>query len=92
MISSLKGYPCSSHINFLLKKYQNVKHRHLPLKHRHLPLKLGIDRIVGLTTKGNSPSIKVLQKLGMEYEKTVKMSDDDPGTVVYSKLVEHVII
>ncbi len=85
MISSLKGYPCSSHINFLLKKYQNVKHRHLPLK-------LGIDRIVGLTTKGNSPSIKVLQKLGMEYEKTVKMSDDDPGTVVYSKLVEHVII
>ena len=33
-----------------------------------------IDRIV----QGN------LKKLGMDFEKIVKMSDDDPGTVLYS--------
>ena len=45
---------------------------------------LGVDRIVALTSKENLPSIRVLEKLGMRYEKTVKMSDDDPGTAVYS--------
>lgn len=45
---------------------------------------LGVGRIVGLTSEDNSPSIRVLEKLGMKYEKTVKMSDDDPGTVLYS--------
>ena len=45
---------------------------------------LGLDTIVGLTSADNLPAIRVLKKLGMKYEKTVKMSDDDPGTVVYS--------
>lgn len=45
---------------------------------------LGIGRIVGLTSEDNLPSIRLLEKLGMKYEKTVRMSDDDPGTVVYS--------
>jgi RimJ/RimL family protein N-acetyltransferase len=45
---------------------------------------LGIDRIVGLTSKENLASIRVLEKLGMKFERTVKMSDDDPGTVLYS--------
>jgi RimJ/RimL family protein N-acetyltransferase len=45
--------------------------------------RLGIDSIVGLTTKGNKPSIRLLEKLGMRYRKTVRTSDDDPGTRVY---------
>ena len=45
---------------------------------------LGVDKIVGLTSPDNLASIKLLKKLGMEFEKTVKMSDDDPGTVLYS--------
>jgi RimJ/RimL family protein N-acetyltransferase len=45
---------------------------------------LGIEKIVGLTSEDNLASIKVLRKLGMEFERTVKMSDDDPGTVLYS--------
>jgi RimJ/RimL family protein N-acetyltransferase len=45
---------------------------------------LGIDGIVGLTSKENLASIRVLEKLGMKFERTVKMSDDDPGTVLYS--------
>jgi len=32
----------------------------------------------------NLASIKMLEKLGMSFERTVKMSDDDPGTALYS--------
>ena len=45
---------------------------------------LGVNKIVGLTSEDNLGSIKLLKKLGMDFEKTVKMSDDDPGTVLYS--------
>ena len=45
---------------------------------------LGIDRIVGLTSEENLASISVLEKLGMNFERIVKMSPDDPGTVLYS--------
>ena len=45
---------------------------------------LGIEKIVGLTSEDNLASIKVLRKLGMEFERRVKMSDDDPGTVLYA--------
>ena len=45
---------------------------------------LGIETIVGLTSKKNPASIKLLEKLGMRFEKTVKMSDNDPGTALYS--------
>ena len=45
---------------------------------------LGIDRIVGLTSEENLASISVLEKLGMNFERIVKMSGDDPGTVLYS--------
>ena len=45
---------------------------------------LKIGKIVGLTSDDNPASIRVLEKLGMEFERVVKMSDDDPGTVLYS--------
>jgi RimJ/RimL family protein N-acetyltransferase len=45
---------------------------------------LGVNKIVGLTSADNLGSINLLKKLGMDFEKTVKMSDDDPGTVLYS--------
>jgi len=46
--------------------------------------KLGIEKIVGLTSEENVASIKALGKLGMSFERMVKMSDDDPGTALYS--------
>ncbi len=52
------------------------------LKYGHSTL--GIDGIVGLTSEENLASISVLQKLGMNFERIVKMSADDPGTVLYS--------
>lgn len=45
---------------------------------------LGVGKIVGLTNEDNLPSIKILKKLGMKFERIVKMSADDPGTSVYS--------
>jgi RimJ/RimL family protein N-acetyltransferase len=45
---------------------------------------LKIKKIVALTSPGNLASIRVLQRLGMAYERTVKMSESDPGTTIYS--------
>ena len=45
---------------------------------------LGLEKIVGLTSEKNVASIKLLAKLGMSFEKMVKMSDDDEGTALYS--------
>jgi RimJ/RimL family protein N-acetyltransferase len=52
------------------------------LKYGHTTLE--IKKIVGLTSADNLGSIKLLKKLGMDFEKTVKMSDDDPETFLYS--------
>jgi RimJ/RimL family protein N-acetyltransferase len=45
---------------------------------------LGVETIVGLTCEDNIPSVKLLEKLGMQFKRMVKMSDDDPGTALYS--------
>jgi RimJ/RimL family protein N-acetyltransferase len=45
---------------------------------------LGIEKIVGLTAEHNTASIGILTKLGMSFERMVKMSDNDPGTALYS--------
>ncbi len=39
---------------------------------------LGLDRIVAITSPGNDESIKVLVKLGLEFERTIKLSEDGP--------------
>jgi RimJ/RimL family protein N-acetyltransferase len=44
---------------------------------------LGLATIVGLTTRDNAPSIRVLEKLGMRFREMVTMSQDDPGTALY---------
>ena len=45
---------------------------------------LGLDRIVALTSEENSASIRLAEKFGMSFERMVKMSDDDPGTALFS--------
>jgi RimJ/RimL family protein N-acetyltransferase len=44
---------------------------------------LQIEEIVGLTLAENTASIRVLEKLGMKFDRVVKIFDDDPGTAVY---------
>lgn len=38
---------------------------------------IGLDRIVAIVDPRNTGSIRVLEKLGMKYEKMVKLADDD---------------
>jgi RimJ/RimL family protein N-acetyltransferase len=45
---------------------------------------LGIDKVVGLTDSSNLASIRVLERLGLRYVRTVRMTDDDPGTRLYA--------
>jgi RimJ/RimL family protein N-acetyltransferase len=45
---------------------------------------LGVETIVGLTAEHNHASIALLGKLGMTFERMVKMTDDDPGTPLYT--------
>jgi len=43
-----------------------------------------VEHIVGLTAPNNAASIRTLEKLGMTFNCDVKMSEDDPGTALYS--------
>lgn len=45
---------------------------------------LGVVKISALTSEENQASIALLEQLGMSFERMVKMTDDDPGTVLYS--------
>lgn len=45
---------------------------------------LGLTQIVGLTSKDNIASIRLLQKLGMVFERTVTLSAANPETALYS--------
>lgn len=45
---------------------------------------LGVEKIVGLTSEENHASIALLEKFGMTFQGIVKMTDDDPGTALYS--------
>ena len=38
---------------------------------------LGINKVVAITDSNNIPSIKLLNKLGLQFEKTLKLSEDD---------------
>ncbi len=38
---------------------------------------LGIEKIVAITDSNNVPSIKLLNKLGLQFEKTLKLSEND---------------
>jgi len=38
---------------------------------------LGIDKIIAITDINNVNSIKLLEKIGLNFEKTLKLPDDD---------------
>jgi RimJ/RimL family protein N-acetyltransferase len=45
---------------------------------------LGLDRIVAVTSLDNDRSIKVLEKLGMRFERMVRLSDDGPEIKLFA--------
>ena len=50
----------------------------------HARLRIGLRRVVAITSPGNDASSKVLTKAGMRFEKMVRLSADDSGTRLYS--------
>lgn len=45
---------------------------------------LGIGRIVAITLPDNSGSIKVLEKLGLRFERMIRLSDDEPELKLFA--------
>jgi RimJ/RimL family protein N-acetyltransferase len=45
---------------------------------------LGIERIVGITASDNEGSIKVLQKIGLKFERMVRVPPDDSDIKLFT--------
>ena len=45
---------------------------------------LGLKRMVAITNPDNQASIKLLEKLGLTYERMIRMSDDGPEIKLYA--------
>ncbi len=45
---------------------------------------LRLDRIVGITASDNAGSIKVLEKIGLSFERMIRLADDDEEIMLFS--------
>ena len=52
---------------------------------RHGAGKFGLKRIIGVVSEGNLPSIRVLEKLGMKFERMYPMRPDEPEVRLYGR-------
>ena len=52
---------------------------------------LGLKRIVAITSADNDRSVKLLEKLGLRFEKTVKLSKDSEDVKLFGLEVSHLI-
>lgn len=52
---------------------------------RHAADKFGLARVIGVVSEGNSSSIRVLEKLGMSFERMVSMRADEPEVRLYGR-------
>lgn len=50
----------------------------------HARTVLGLDRVVAVTSPDNVGSIKVLEKIGLRYERMVRLPADDEAIALYS--------
>jgi RimJ/RimL family protein N-acetyltransferase len=44
---------------------------------------LGIERIVAITAPDNDASIRVLEKLGLHYDRMIRLTEDDPESKLF---------
>jgi len=51
---------------------------------KHAFVKLGLSRVVSITTPSNQKSISILEKLGMKYEKEVQLPNDPEVLRLYA--------
>jgi ribosomal-protein-alanine N-acetyltransferase len=52
---------------------------------RHAVGKFGLKRVVGVVSEGNAGSIRVLEKLGMRFERMFSMNPDEPDVRLYGR-------
>lgn len=49
---------------------------------------LGLDRIVAIASADNSRSFKLLEKLGLRFERWIRLAEDQPEIKLYSPIAE----
>jgi [ribosomal protein S5]-alanine N-acetyltransferase len=52
---------------------------------RHAAEKFGLRRVIAVVSQGNAGSIRVLEKLGMKFERMHSMSADEPDVRLYGR-------
>ena len=52
---------------------------------RHGAGKFGLERVIAVVSQGNSASIRVLEKLGLRYERMFAMRPDEPEVRLYGR-------
>ncbi|HZL93612.1 MAG TPA: GNAT family N-acetyltransferase [Vicinamibacterales bacterium] len=55
---------------------------------RHAALKFGLRRLIGVVSQGNTGSIRVLEKVGMRFERLYPMHPGEPEVRLYSCTLE----
>jgi RimJ/RimL family protein N-acetyltransferase len=51
----------------------------------HAAATFGLRRVIGVVSEGNDGSIRVLEKLGMRFERMVSMRPDEPDVRLYGR-------
>ncbi len=51
----------------------------------HAKAAWGLDRVVGITSPENQASIKLLEKLGLAFERTVRLSDERDESLLFGR-------
>jgi [ribosomal protein S5]-alanine N-acetyltransferase len=52
---------------------------------RHGARKFGLKRLIGVVSQGNSASIRVLEKIGMSFERLFPMHENEPPVRLYGR-------
>ena len=53
----------------------------------HAKRKFGLPRVIAVVSEGNNGSIRVIEKLGMQFERMVPMSPNEPDVRLYGRLL-----
>lgn len=51
----------------------------------HAKKKLGLEKIVAITSEDNTHSIKLLNKIGLHFEKMIKLADDNEELMLFTE-------
>jgi RimJ/RimL family protein N-acetyltransferase len=54
----------------------------------HGARKFGLGRVIGVVSQGNSSSIRVLEKIGMQFERMFPMHPGEPDVRLYGRTLE----